>query len=114
MLASSLDYEQTLKRVARLAVPWLADWCAVDLPDEHGGIEQVALAHADPAKVAMAEELRRRYPPDPSAPNGVAGGAARRRPPELHPRHPRRAARARRSRTRSSSRRCGRSACARR
>ena len=32
LLASSLDYEQTLKRVAALAVPWLADWCAVDLP----------------------------------------------------------------------------------
>ena len=33
MLASSLDYEQTLARIARLAVPRLADWCAVALPD---------------------------------------------------------------------------------
>ncbi len=73
LLASSLDYAQTLQRVARLAVPWLADWCAVDLPGEHGEIVQVALAHADPSKVAMAEEFRRRYPPDPDAPNGVAG-----------------------------------------
>jgi hypothetical protein len=45
LLASSLDYEQTLQRVARLAVPWLADWCAVDMPDDHGEIQQVALAH---------------------------------------------------------------------
>jgi PAS domain S-box-containing protein len=73
LLASSLDYEETLKSVARLAVPWLADWCAVDLPDSGGGIEQVALAHVDPAKVAMAEELRRRYPPDPAATTGVPG-----------------------------------------
>jgi PAS domain-containing protein len=29
--SSSLDYEQTLAAVARLAVPTLADWCAVDI-----------------------------------------------------------------------------------
>jgi PAS domain S-box-containing protein len=73
LLASSLDYEQTLKRVAALAVPWLADWCAVDLPNASGGIDQVALAHVDPDKVAMAEDLRRRYPPDPAATTGVPG-----------------------------------------
>ncbi len=73
LLASSLDYEQTLKRVAALAVPWLADWCAVDLPNGHGGIEHVALAHADPAQVTMAEDLRRRYPPDPNAHGGLPG-----------------------------------------
>jgi PAS domain S-box-containing protein len=73
VLASSLDYEQTLKRIAALAVPWLADWCAVDLPDGKGGIEQVALAHADPAKIELAQELRRRFPPDPRAETGVPG-----------------------------------------
>jgi PAS domain S-box-containing protein len=73
VLATSLDHEQTLKRVAALAVPWLADWCAVDLPGAGGGIEQVALAHVDPRKVAMAEDLRARYPPDPAATTGVAG-----------------------------------------
>ena len=30
VLASSLDYAETLQRVARLAVPQIADWCAVD------------------------------------------------------------------------------------
>ncbi|MDA0166442.1 SpoIIE family protein phosphatase [Solirubrobacter ginsenosidimutans] len=71
VLASSLDYEETLRHVAALAVPWLADWCAVDLPGRDGAIEQVALAHTDPEKVAMANELRRRYPPDPVAASGV-------------------------------------------
>ena len=33
MLASSLDYQQTLHHVANVAVPALADWCAVDLID---------------------------------------------------------------------------------
>jgi PAS domain S-box-containing protein len=87
LLASSLDYEQTLQRVARLAVPWLADWCAVDLPGEHGEIEQVALAHVDPSKVAMATEFRRRYPPNPDDRTGVPA-VLRGGPPELYPEVP--------------------------
>ena len=31
VLASSMDYAETLRRVARLAVPRLADWCAIDV-----------------------------------------------------------------------------------
>src|SRR5690606_23604989 len=30
-LASSLDYTTTLRKVAELAVPTIADWCAVDI-----------------------------------------------------------------------------------
>ena len=70
--ASSLDYELTLQRVAQLAVPVLADWCAVELPDERGSLEQVALAHAEPARVEQARALRERYPPDPASPVGSA------------------------------------------
>jgi PAS domain S-box-containing protein len=70
VLASSLDYEQALQRVSELAVPWLADWCAVDLAVE-GGIQRVVVAHADPEKLAFADELTRRYPPDPAAETGV-------------------------------------------
>ncbi len=36
MLSSSLDYRETLASVARLVVPTLADWCAVDVLDEDG------------------------------------------------------------------------------
>jgi PAS domain S-box-containing protein len=57
-LASSLDYQQTLRNVAGLAVPQIADWCAVDLFDEGGEREPVAVAHADPGKLQMAERLR--------------------------------------------------------
>jgi PAS domain S-box-containing protein len=70
-LASSLDYEETLGRVARLAVPRLADWCAVELPDERGVLQLVALAHADPERVAEARALRERYPYDPDEPTGA-------------------------------------------
>ena len=49
-LASSLDSDETLQRVAQLAVPQLADWCWIELPDGRGGMELVALAHADPVR----------------------------------------------------------------
>ena len=58
VLASSLGYEQTLRNVAELAVPEVADWCAVDLIDEDGGRKPVAVAHIDPERLALAEELR--------------------------------------------------------
>jgi PAS domain S-box-containing protein len=80
LLASSLDYEQTLERVARMIVPRLADWCGIDAVDEHGDVQSVVVAHADPTKVEMAHELRRRYPPDMDAQTGLAailrGGGA--------------------------------------
>jgi serine phosphatase RsbU (regulator of sigma subunit)/PAS domain-containing protein len=69
-LSSSLGYEETLQRVARLAVPRLADWCAVELPDDRGALQQVALAHADEARVEEARAMRARYPPDPNAAMG--------------------------------------------
>jgi len=83
-LASSLDYKTTLATVARLAVPALADWCAVDVVDEAGATVRLATAHADPAKVALARELERRYPPDPDAPRGVPR-VLRTGTPELYP-----------------------------
>ena len=51
LLSSSLDYERTLQQVAELAVPQLADWCVVSMPDGHGYIRGVAVAHVDPTKV---------------------------------------------------------------
>ena len=77
-LASSLEYEDTLQRVAQLAVPQLADWCAIELPDERGRLQQVALAHVDPARVEQARAMRERFPPDPDATLGTHGGDAQR------------------------------------
>jgi PAS domain S-box-containing protein len=72
VLGSSLDYEETIRRVAELAVPTIADWCAVDIVDENGVLQRIAVAHSDPAKVALAHELHERWPPDPDALRGVA------------------------------------------
>jgi len=71
ILVSSLDYETTLTNVAHLAVPKLGDWCAVDILESSGAIRSLAVAHVDPAKVALARTIRQRYPPDPNAPTGV-------------------------------------------
>ena len=54
VLASSLDYERTLRNVAELAVPDIVDWCAVDLIDAAGDRVPVAVAHVDPARLALA------------------------------------------------------------
>jgi PAS domain S-box-containing protein len=72
LLASSLDYEQTLQQVAELAVPQLADWCTVSIPDGHGLIRTVAVAHVDPQKVALARSLGEQWPSRADAPSGAA------------------------------------------
>ena len=71
VLSSSLDYHETLASVARLAVPTLADWCAVDIVEEGGVPRRLALEHPDQEKVRLAYELERRYPPDPDSPRGL-------------------------------------------
>ena len=71
LLASPLDPAERLRELARLVVPNLADWCTIDLVDEDGQRQQLAVAHVDPDKVEWARELNRRYPPDPNARTGV-------------------------------------------
>ncbi|KAB2900296.1 MAG: PAS domain S-box protein, partial [Kofleriaceae bacterium] len=71
-LAEAADHRDALVKIARLAVPRLADWVAVDVVDSRDGqTRRVAVAHVDPAKVELASELARRYPPDPDAVTGV-------------------------------------------
>jgi len=70
LMASSLDYEQTLNRIARLAVPRLADWCNVTMP-RGGHLQSVALMHVDPAKLELAHEYQERYPTPIDAPGAT-------------------------------------------
>jgi PAS domain S-box-containing protein len=87
VLGSSLDYEHTLGQLARLVVPGLADYCFVDTVDADGTIRGVAAAHIDPERADLLREMRRRYPPDPAAPYGVAK-VIRTGEPEFMPRLP--------------------------
>jgi PAS domain S-box-containing protein len=71
-LAGVVDYESTLQKVANLAVPYFADWAAVDVANDEGGLRRLAVAHRDADKIAQAHQLMRQYPPDPAAPGGTA------------------------------------------
>jgi two-component system, cell cycle sensor histidine kinase and response regulator CckA len=61
VLASSLDFRATLSAAARLAVPRLADWCAVDIVDTDGRLRRLAIAHTDPAKVDAVWAMSHKY-----------------------------------------------------
>jgi PAS domain S-box-containing protein len=71
ILGGSLDYEQTLGSVAKLAIPTLADWCIVDELRDNG-IARVAVAAADERKQGLLEELRDEYPPTWDSPQPAA------------------------------------------
>jgi serine phosphatase RsbU (regulator of sigma subunit) len=69
LMEGPLEVEQRLQRLADLAVSEIADWCAVSLVRDDR-VEQVAVAHNDPGKVAFVARLQQRYPPDPDAAGG--------------------------------------------
>jgi PAS domain S-box-containing protein len=66
ILASSLDYQRTLRNVTEIAVPSLADYCSVDLIGPDNRIERVAATHRDPARGQIAAELRQLGPDIPT------------------------------------------------
>lgn len=70
-LAQLVDFDSTLQKVATLAVPYFADWATVDVLEADGTLRRVAVAHVDPQKVELANDLNRRFPPDPHAPSGI-------------------------------------------
>jgi signal transduction histidine kinase/FixJ family two-component response regulator len=69
VLGESLDYRDTLKRVAELVVPELADWCLIDIA-EGGKLQPVALVHLDAEKVQAVRQWRELRPLPADAPFG--------------------------------------------
>lgn len=57
ILDESLDFEDTLRRVVRVAIPDFASICVLLLQDQEGAIERKVTTHADPAMAADAEPL---------------------------------------------------------
>jgi PAS domain S-box-containing protein len=57
LFASTLDESTVLQRLPQLTVPGLADWCTIDLLKEDGTLARIAVAHADPSKTHVAEQL---------------------------------------------------------
>lgn len=71
VLGASVDYQETLQELADLLVRTIADWCVVDIVETGSVATRIAVSHVDPAKRHLAEEIQRRYPPDPGDPNGI-------------------------------------------
>jgi signal transduction histidine kinase len=72
MLSGSLDYPETLARLARLVVPRMADGCFIDEITEDGVFGRVVTLHRDPALHRLMEETRRLYPPHSNPQSRVA------------------------------------------
>ncbi|HEX8645961.1 MAG TPA: SpoIIE family protein phosphatase [Thermoleophilaceae bacterium] len=71
LLGASLDYEAALEGVAMLAVPTVADWCAIELVTDDGSLHRCAGAHADPVKAGLVREIAERWPRRVSDPFGI-------------------------------------------
>jgi PAS domain S-box-containing protein len=84
VLASSLDVDVTLARVAQLAVPHFADWCVVDLLDSRGAIQRVAVEHPDRGRADVAGRMFAAFPSSPTDAWG-AGAVIRTAVPILAP-----------------------------
>jgi PAS domain S-box-containing protein len=72
VLSSSLDYDTTLRSVAQLAVPFLADWCVVHLVAEPGRRGGSAVEHPDAEKAALARTLIQHLPGVTPSLGGIA------------------------------------------
>lgn len=64
LLASSMDYENNLAEVSKLAVKTVVDWCVISLVDENGSIYTQSLAHRDSSKSGLAKTMYEEYPSD--------------------------------------------------
>ncbi|WP_437821546.1 GAF domain-containing protein [Sorangium sp. So ce1078] len=71
ILSRSLDYGETLSRIAQLSVRSLCSWCVIDVV-ESGEIRRISWAHRDPALESLIQELDRRYPPGRDSPHPAA------------------------------------------
>jgi C4-dicarboxylate-specific signal transduction histidine kinase len=71
LLANGSNYDATVEAVAKLLVSSLAMWCAIDLVNDEGKIERVAVAHRQSEKADLVKLLLTKYPPRPSAQRGV-------------------------------------------
>lgn len=61
VLAGSLDYETTVKRVAQLLVPEVADWCGIDIVQPDGSTRQLTSGMDDPSLEGFLLNMRARY-----------------------------------------------------
>jgi PAS domain S-box-containing protein len=83
VLASSIDYEEMLRSVGRLAVPEIADWCVLDLLGEDDRLHSVQVHAADPRKEELLREMLANFPHDDGPDDHPVGRVLRRGEPLL-------------------------------
>jgi PAS domain S-box-containing protein len=71
-LASRADYAEAIGQLGRSCVPFLGDLCMIDVL-EGAGVRRMVVAHHDPARQALVDELEQSYPPDPTGPHPAIG-----------------------------------------
>ena len=70
-LTVSLDSDIALKDIAKLIVPYLADYCRIAVVDEKGKISEIAVNHKNSAKITLAKDLYESYNDLPDVRYGV-------------------------------------------
>jgi PAS domain S-box-containing protein len=70
LLGSTLDYETALERLSVFVVPYLGDWCLVDMVDPSGRLRRLAVTHAGPDRPAEARVFHQALLPDTDSPYG--------------------------------------------
>lgn len=83
-LDASLDPAETLRNIARTAVPELAELCVIDLLDRRGSIGNTVAAAVDPAVAAGVERMRKAFPVDMHDTHPVAQVLASGAPRVIH------------------------------
>jgi serine phosphatase RsbU (regulator of sigma subunit) len=81
-LSASLDPDTVVDTVARLLVPRVADYWALDLLRDDGSLERVGSAHAEPGKQHLAFEIANAHPLETHFPEG-RGAVLRTGEPQL-------------------------------
>lgn len=62
ILSMEVDFRTWLLQKAKLTVPSLADWCAIDILIEHNGLERIAVIHQDQKMTDYLFEFEKRFP----------------------------------------------------
>jgi PAS domain S-box-containing protein len=57
VLSTSFDYQTTLAALVRLAVPTLADYCALDILEGENEFKRIGEAHVDPTKSSLIRKV---------------------------------------------------------
>src|SRR5947209_3501609 len=84
VLASSLDYEETIPAAVRLALGILGDWCTVSFVDDEGQARRIAVVHRDPAKDPLAQRMMTEFPPRRDLPRPVTDSISLQKPTILN------------------------------